>query len=245
MARKVYARDMQGEKVYSLHRPMKAAKTKLVVLSFSKEDDRGVIMPHNDALVVIVTIANHAIHWILVDNGSSVDILYWLAFQQMRIKQDRIKPFGSPLMGFGGKQVYPVGIISLPLTEGTTPRLSIVMVDFLVVDQPYTYNAIIGRPRLNKLRAATSTYHLMMKFLTEEGVGEVKGDQLATRRCYNISMKKVSNLTTLTVASVSKAKGDPAEPLKEVIVEEGKVFRSGLVLHKRSEKASWTSSTGI
>jgi hypothetical protein len=39
-----------------------------------------------------------------------------------------------------------------------------------------------------------------MKFLTEEGVGEVKVDQLAARRCYNISMKKVLDLTTLTMA---------------------------------------------
>jgi hypothetical protein len=54
---------------------------------------------------------------------------------------------------------------------------------------------------LNKLRTATSIYHLMMKFPTEEGVGEVRGDQLAAMRCYNISMKKVSDPTTLTVAS--------------------------------------------
>jgi hypothetical protein len=42
-------------------------------------------MPLDDVLVVIVTIANHTIHRILVDNGSSVDILYWPAFQQMGI----------------------------------------------------------------------------------------------------------------------------------------------------------------
>jgi hypothetical protein len=48
----------------------------------------------------------------------------------------------------------------------------------------------------------------MMKFPTEEGVGEVRGDQLAAMRCYNISMKcynismkKVSDPTTLIVAS--------------------------------------------
>jgi hypothetical protein len=50
----------------------------------------------------------------------------------------------------------------------------------------------------------------MMKFPIEEGVGEVKGDQLTGRRCYNISMKKVSDPTTLTVASMSEAKREPA-----------------------------------
>jgi hypothetical protein len=74
--------------VYSLHRPTKSAKIESVVLSFFEEDARGVIMPHDDALVVTLTVANHGIHRILVDNGSSVDILYWLAFQQMGIERD-------------------------------------------------------------------------------------------------------------------------------------------------------------
>ena len=109
---------------------MKAARTKSIMLSFSKEDAWGVVMPHDDPLVVMMTIANHTIHRILVNNGSSADSLYWLDFQQMGIDRDKIKPFGSPLMGFGGEQVYPMGIISLPLTAVTAPKASIVMVDF-------------------------------------------------------------------------------------------------------------------
>ena len=243
---------MQGEEVYSLHRPIKVAKKESVILSFSEEDIRGVIMPHDDALMVTMTVANHAIGGILVDNGSSANILYWPALQQMGIDRDRIKPFGFPLVGFGKEQVYPAGIISLPLMVGTAPKVSTVMVDFLVVDRPSAYNAIIGRPGLNKLRAATSTYHLMMKFPTEEGVGEVKGNQLTARKCYNISMKKVLNSTTLTVASVFEAKGEPTEPLKEVVVGEGKVLqirtcltqeiREGLVdfLHRNMELFAWS-----
>jgi hypothetical protein len=116
------------------------------------------------------------------------------------------------------------------VTAGTAPRLSTVMVDFLVVDRPFAYNTIIGRPTLNKLKAATSTYNLMMKFPTEEGVGEVRSDQLAARRCYNISMKKLLDLTTFMVASVSDAKGEPIEPFKEVVVGEGKVLHIGTCL---------------
>jgi hypothetical protein len=229
-ARKAYARSMQSEEVYSLHRPPKAARTESVMLSFLKEDARRVVMPYDDALVVTLTVTNHAIHRILVDNGSFADILYWLVFQHMGIDRDRIKPFGSPLVGFDEEHVYPMGIISLPLTVGTAPKVSTVMVDFLVVDRPSAYNTINGRPGLNKLRAATSTYHLMMKFPTEEEVGEVKGDQLAARRCYNISMKKVSDPTTLTVASVTEVNGELAEPLEEMVVGEGRVLQIGTCL---------------
>jgi hypothetical protein len=243
---------MQGEEVYPLHRPMKAVKTESVVLYFSEEDALGVIMPHDDALVVMVIVANHSIHRILVDNGSLTDILYWPAFQQMGIEWDRIKLFGSPLVRFSKEQVQSIGIILLLVTARIAPRLSIVMVDFLIVDRPSVYNAIIGRPALNKLIAATLTYYLIMKFPIREGVGEVMGDQLVVRRCYNISMKKVSDPTTLIVVSMSEAKGEPAEPLEEVVVGEGKVLqirtcltqetREGLVdfLYRNMEVFTWS-----
>jgi hypothetical protein len=70
----------------------------------------------------------------------------------------------------------------------------------------------------------------MMKFPTKEGVGQVKGDQVVARRCYNISMKKVSDLTTLTMATVCEVKGEPAKPLEEVVVGEGKVLQIGTCL---------------
>jgi hypothetical protein len=206
--------------------------TDSVVLSFSEEDVRGVMMPYDDALVVTLTVANHGIHRILVDNRSSADILYWPAFQQMGIDRERIKPFASPLVRFGGEVVFPIGIIPLPVTAGTTPQLATMMVDFLVIDRPSAYNAIVGRPALNKLKAATSTYHLMMKFPTEEGVRIVRGDQLAARKCYNTSMKKVSDSTTPTVASVHELKGEPAEPLEEVSIGDGRVLQIGTCLEK-------------
>jgi hypothetical protein len=71
-----------------------------------------------------------------------------------------------------------MGLISLPITCGMSPRQSTVIVDFLVVDRPSAYNIIIGRSMLNKLRAITSTYHLMMKFPTKEGIGELRGNQV-------------------------------------------------------------------
>jgi hypothetical protein len=88
----------------------------------------------------------------------------------MGIDRDRIKPFGSPLVGFVGEQVQPIGLISLLVIARTAPKQSTVMVDLLVVDRPFAYNAIIGRPTLNKWRAITLTYHMKMKFPTKEGV---------------------------------------------------------------------------
>jgi hypothetical protein len=150
-----------------------------------------------------MTIASHTIHRILVGNGSSAEIIYWSVIQQMGIAQDRIKPFGSPLVGFTGEQVQTMGIISLPITYRMSPRDSTVMVDFLVVDRPSAYNVIIGWPALNKLKAITSTY-LMMKFPTKNGIGELKGNQIVERKCYNISLKKVMGLGFLPISVISR-----------------------------------------
>ena len=90
----------------------------------------------------------------------------------------------SPLVGFGGMKVQPVGTITLPVVVGTYPQQVTRNVSFLVVDCSSSYNAIIGRPTLNSWKAVTSTYHLSVKFPTEHGVGEVQGDQLASRECY-------------------------------------------------------------
>ena len=57
-------------------------------------------------------------------------------------------------------------------------------VTFLVVNCSSIYNAILGRPTLNSWKAVTSTYHLMIKFPIEYRVREVKGDQVAARKCY-------------------------------------------------------------
>ena len=57
-------------------------------------------------------------------------------------------------------------------------------VTFLVIDCLFAYNAILGCPTLNSWKAVTSTYHLMIKFPIEYRVREVKGDQVAARKCY-------------------------------------------------------------
>ena len=121
-------------------------------------------------------IANNNLHRILVDNGSSVDILYFQAFERMGIKVSDLKPSPNPVYSFTGDSVVPLGVISLPMTLGEYPRQSCVLADFLGIDQPLAFIVVLGRPFLRELRAVTSIHHLLMKFLTPRGVGEVKGD---------------------------------------------------------------------
>ncbi|XP_075662884.1 uncharacterized protein LOC142632331 [Castanea sativa] len=146
------------------------------VIGFSEEGARCLHHPHDDALVVSIQIDDYNTHRVLVDNGSSADILYYPAFQQMRIGREMLIPTDVPLVGFGGTRVYPPGAITLSVTVGDYPQQITKDVTFPVVDCSSAYNAILGRPTLNSWKAVTSTYHLMVKFPTEYGVGEVQGD---------------------------------------------------------------------
>jgi hypothetical protein len=91
------------------------------VIGFSNEDFARVLLPHSNALVVTLAIANHNICRILIDTGSSADILYKFAFELMKIDQGKLIPAGCPLVGFCREQVFPVGAIELPIMEGTYP----------------------------------------------------------------------------------------------------------------------------
>ena len=110
----------------------------------------------------------------------------------MRIDRERLTPTNAPLVGFGGTKVFPLGIITLAVTAGDYPQQFTKEITFLVVYCSSAYNAILGRPTLNSWKAVTSTYHLMIKFPTEYGVGELRGNQVAAREC-NIAMLEMED----------------------------------------------------
>ena len=91
-------------------------------MSFSEADAKGVRQPHNDPLVIMLNIEGFNTKRILVDNGSLTDIIYFPAFQQLKLDEKRLQPFGSPLISFSGDRVYLKGIITLNVTVGMQSR---------------------------------------------------------------------------------------------------------------------------
>ena len=88
-------------------------------MSFNEADTRGVKQPHNDPLVIMLNIEGFNTRRILIDNGSSADIIYLPAFQQLKLDPKRLRPFESPLVGFSGDRVYPISIVTLIVIVGT------------------------------------------------------------------------------------------------------------------------------
>uniref|UniRef100_A0A2N9I6U4 RNA-directed DNA polymerase n=1 Tax=Fagus sylvatica TaxID=28930 RepID=A0A2N9I6U4_FAGSY len=158
---------------------------------------------------------------VLVDNGSSADIIYLPAYQQMKVDKEQLKPIDIPLVGFTGDRVKPLGVVSLVIEAGTYPRQVRTSVEFLVVDCPSAYNVIIGRPTLNKLRAVTSTYHLLVRFPTEHGIGELKGDQATARECYFASLGPEATHQTMKIDE-GHILVEPTEELEEIVLDDEK-----------------------
>ncbi|XP_050252280.1 uncharacterized protein LOC126698827 [Quercus robur] len=149
----------------------------------------------------------------------------------MKLDKKTIRPFTSPLVSFTRDRIVPRGIITLIVIAGTYPTQVTKEIDFLIVDYPLTYNIILGRLALNRLKAVTSTYHLKVKFPTAYRVGEIKGDQVLARVFYQAALALGEN--HIWVINEPKPIPKPSKTPQEVEIvprDSTKVLKIGTTL---------------
>ena len=128
-------------------------------------------------------------------------------------------PTNAPLVGFGGTRVLPLGAITLSVVVGNYPQQIAKDVTFLVVDCSSAYNAILGQPILNSWKVVTLTYHLMIKFPTDYGVGELRENQVAACECYVVMMEMDDHLQAMNIEE-HRTTTEPVEKLEEVFLDD-------------------------
>ena len=148
---------------------------------FTAEDVQGVQTPHDDAIVVSMAIANYHVKQCLIDNGCSIDVIFYDCFSRMKLCTNLLKSVSIPLVEFTNDSIKVENEIELPVTIGQSSRQSTMHLNFLVVRIPSTYNIILGWSELNTLQAIVSTYHLFVCFSIKKGVGKMRGDQQLAR----------------------------------------------------------------
>uniref|UniRef100_A0A2N9GE62 Uncharacterized protein n=1 Tax=Fagus sylvatica TaxID=28930 RepID=A0A2N9GE62_FAGSY len=215
-SRKAYARQVHN--IMVVQRPPKNIRLDDQIISFSEEDARGTHQPHDDALVITINIAGFTTRRVMVDNGSSADILYLPAYQQMRLDKDKLRPMDAPLVGFTGDKVCPVGIVTLPITVGTHPKTVSKTVDFLVVNCPSAYNAIIGDQPYD-------SDDLHNNRTTNPQPTPSQGDQVAARECYLASLGPGGQNQTMTIEE-QKILVKPSGELDTIELEDGRPERT-------------------
>ncbi|KAL0454820.1 UNVERIFIED_CONTAM: Pro-Pol polyprotein [Sesamum latifolium] len=91
------------------------------IIQFGRAEHSGPKSSHNDALVITALLENYKVGRVFIDSGSSADILFGDAYDQMQLGDIPLEKVNTSLYGFVGEVVHPRGLISLPLTLGTGP----------------------------------------------------------------------------------------------------------------------------
>ncbi|MCI44095.1 hypothetical protein A2U01_0065334 [Trifolium medium] len=85
--------------------------------------------------------ANFDVHRILVNQGSSCDIMYTELFKTLKITEKNLLPYvGADLQGFNRFTTKLWGYIDLIVNFGEGKSIKYVKVQFLVMDCPSLYN---------------------------------------------------------------------------------------------------------
>ncbi|XP_019252730.1 PREDICTED: uncharacterized protein LOC109231525 [Nicotiana attenuata] len=156
-------------------------------ITFNDADADGVLSPHNDALVISLLVYDTNEKRVLIDPGSSVNIILLRVLREMQAEEKMI-PKAHTLSGFDNSSVVTKGeVILTTFAEGVVKETK-----FQVVDMEMSYNMILGRPWIHEMDAVPSTLHQVIKFPSPWGICKIRGDQHAAR-----SINSVTDVSTM------------------------------------------------
>ncbi|XP_059659235.1 uncharacterized protein LOC132306056 [Cornus florida] len=158
-------------------------------IRFDKTDLMRVQIPHEDPLVVNLTVAECLVRRVLIDPGSNANIMPQVIFDQLEIKPKELKCTGNPLLGFDGKRVEPIGTVELLVRAAEMELIK----SFMVVEIYPSYNLLMGRGWIHRVQGVPSTLHQVMRCLSPDKskVIDIHGDQVVVKECYSVTLKAV------------------------------------------------------
>ncbi|XP_070006338.1 uncharacterized protein [Nicotiana sylvestris] len=122
--------------------------------NLNDKNTEGVMTPHNNALVISLLVHDTNVKRVLIDPGSSINIILLRVLREMQA-EDKMIPKAHTLSRFDNSSV--------------------------VVDMEMAYNMIMGRPWIHDMDALPSTLHQVIKFLSPWGICLIRGDQQTDR----------------------------------------------------------------
>jgi hypothetical protein len=182
-------------------------------------------------LIVDPVIGNVRLTKVLMDGGSSLNIIYADTLGLLQIDLSSIRAGAMPFHGIiPGKRVQPLGQLDLPICFGTPSNFRKETLTFEVVGFRGTYHAVLGRPCYAKFMAVPNYTYLKLKMLGPNGVITVGSTY---RHAYECDMECVAYAEALAesealiadLESLSKEAPDakrhagnfePAETVKSV-----------------------------
>ncbi|RVX18229.1 Transposon Ty3-I Gag-Pol polyprotein [Vitis vinifera] len=149
---------------------------------FPPVDPTRTLQPHRDALILSLEIGDFDVRRILVDPGSSADLVQASVVSHMGHSLTGLKTLDESCPDSTGHQLLPWETFTTgPSWPSHSQRTIFGGTRFI------TFNVILGRTWLHYMKAIPSTYHQMVSFLTKDGQINLYGSQLAARQCYQIA----------------------------------------------------------
>jgi hypothetical protein len=127
--------------------------------------------PGKYPLVVDPVIGNVRLTKVLMDGGSSLNIIYTETLGLLRIDLSSVRACAAPFHGIiPGKRVQPLRRLDLPVCFGTPSNFRRETLTFEVVGFRGTYHAVLGRPCYVKFMAVPNYTYLKLKMPGPNGV---------------------------------------------------------------------------
>lgn len=100
-------------------------------------------------MVINLQIHDWNVSKVVIDSDSSTYILYYEAFQGLKLYLELLHHFKRALVSLLGKQVQVMGYVTIKTTFGFNESATTIKVKYMVINSPSPYNIIIGRQTFN------------------------------------------------------------------------------------------------
>ncbi|XP_026377674.1 uncharacterized protein LOC113271967 [Papaver somniferum] len=213
---RIHKRDHNGKQIFSVDKALPMEPWMMRPIFFSAQDVPMNGQAHSDPLVITLLIEEWGVTRILVNSGSSVEVLFYDTFKRMEFSDDILVPSTYRIYGFNGTITIPKGGVTLRVSDGGGYLDT--LTKFCVVDVSSPYESIIGRPWIAGIKGVASAYYQRLRFPMYKGIAEVVGDPQAARQCMQVDAQINEERQARQRGENKKAKeAKVAEELKRVI----------------------------
>ncbi|XP_014499251.2 uncharacterized protein LOC106760315 [Vigna radiata var. radiata] len=142
-------------------------------LTFTEEEIPTEGRGHNKALHVSVKCLDHVIARVLINNGSSLNVMPKTTLEKLPCDGMHMKPSSLIVRAFDGSKREVMGEIELPVQVGPC----VFQITFQVMDILPAYSCLLGRPWIHSAGVVPSTLHQKLKYVMGDKLVIVSGEE--------------------------------------------------------------------
>jgi hypothetical protein len=154
-------------------------------ITFDQDDHPDYVPnPGRYPLVVDPIIGNTRLSKVLMDGGSSLNIIYAETLGLLGVYRSKIRAGAAPFHRIApDKRILPLGQLDLPVCFGTPSNFRKETLTFEVVGFRGTYHAVLGRPCYTKFMVVPNYMYLKLKMLGPMGIITIKSTYRHAYEC--------------------------------------------------------------